>query len=252
MNPSDALQKQRLIDGECDEAELRSLLLEAENQPEGWRQIATAFVEDKFWQMQFRRTGTPIDDSQSVFSGQTRDFLAQTANQQPSASEIHQSFHPRVIRWLTMAAGLLLAAAFGYLLGTDQGQPIPDVPLVANHEKVPAGSGEEIDLPPTPMPKMTPASLKPDYHLQLPEAANPSNGVAFESEIPLYYVRSREQLNQIEQPDADRFKVAPEVLMQLSDRGFQMKQDLNFISGNLKDGRSFMIPVRTINFSPGQ
>ena len=252
MNPSDALQKQRLVDGECDEAELRSLLLGAENQPDGWRQIATAFVEDKFWQIQFRRSGTSNDDSQSVFNGQNQDLLDQTVNQQTPATQINRSFHPHAIRWLTIAAGLLLAAAFGYLLGTDQAQPMLDVPVVANHQEIPLGTGEEIAAAPTPLPKMTPASLKPDYHLQLPEAANPSNGVAFDSEIPLYYVQSREQLNQIEQPDADRFQVAPEVLLQLTDRGIQLKQDLNFISGNLKDGRSFMIPVRTINFSPGQ
>ena len=67
MNPSDLLQMQRLVDGECDEAELRSLLLDAENQPDGWRQIATAFVEDKFWQTQFRQTGTR-NDSQAILT----------------------------------------------------------------------------------------------------------------------------------------------------------------------------------------
>jgi hypothetical protein len=252
MNSSDALQIQRLVDGECDEAELRSLLLDAENQPDGWRQIATAFVEDKFWQTQFRRTGTRNDDSQSVLTGQEHDILEQTVNQQKSSAQLSRSFHPQVIRWLTMAAGLLLAVSFGYLLGTDQAQPVPGVPLVANHQEVPTGAGEEIASSPTPMPKITPASLKPEYHLQLPEADNPSNGVAFDSEIPLYYVQSREQLKQIEEPDHDRFQLAPEVLVQLADQGFQTRQDLNFISGNLKDGRSFMIPVRTINFSPGQ
>ncbi len=109
MNPSDSLQIQRLVDGECDEAELRSLLLDAENQPDGWRQIATAFVEDKFWQTQFRRTGTRNDDSPAVLTGQKHDVWEQTVNQPKSSAQLSRSFHPQVIRWLTMAAGLLLA-----------------------------------------------------------------------------------------------------------------------------------------------
>ena len=39
----------RLVDGDLTEAERRALLLRLENDPEGWRRFALAFLEDQAW-----------------------------------------------------------------------------------------------------------------------------------------------------------------------------------------------------------
>ena len=252
MNTPDSLQIQRLVDGECDEAELRSMLIETEKQPDGWKKIATAFVEDKFWQTQFQQFGTSCSGSQAAPLSPGEERLPSTVRTQTSSETSFNRFYPRSIRWLTLAASLMLAGMFGYLLGTSPLETATEMGLAAGHHETTPEPVAELASSTAQTPKITPAILKPDYHLQLPESTEDANGVAFESEIPLYYVQSPEQLNQIEEPEHDRFQLAPEQLVQLADRGIQMRQDLNFISGNLKDGRSFMIPVRTINFSPGQ
>ena len=250
MNPTDPLQLQRLVDGECDEAELRSLLADAVHQDAGWREIATAFVEDRLWQQQFRRTAASSSKATPADSEQVHH--KQPMNKQESQLRNARFGPPRSFRWLTMAAGLLLAVSLGYLLGTSPAHLSHEAPLVASHQPTTSLPVAKQESSPTPIPKMTPASLKADYHLQLPEAASDANEVSLGSEIPLYYVQSPEQLTLIEEPDPNRFRLSPEILLQLTDQGFQLRQDLNFISGSLRDGRSFMIPVRTINFSPGQ
>ena len=250
MNPTDPLQLQRLVDGECDEAELRSLLADAAHHEDGWREIATAFVEDRLWQQQFCRTAAGSGETSLL--GPKQALRIQPLSRQASRIPDTRFRQPRSIRWLTMAAAMLLAVSFGYLLGTDPAKPWNDAPLAASHQRTLPVPVAKQESSPTPVPKMTPASLKADYHLQLPEAAGGTNEVALDGEIPLYYVQSPDQLTLIEEPEPNRFRLSPEILVQLTDQGFQLRQDLNFISGNLKDGRSFMIPVRTINFSPGQ
>jgi len=39
----------RLVDGELADAERRELLIQLENDPDGWRQCALAFLEDQAW-----------------------------------------------------------------------------------------------------------------------------------------------------------------------------------------------------------
>ena len=157
---------------------------------------------------------------------------------------------------MVMAAILLVAATIGYMTSQIQNRSLPvssvteNVPPVSSPllaDSSPAISqlndGSSVD-----QPQMTQA----DYHLEFPEenlgelaSAGPVGPV------PLYSINSVEQLNQFnEQPNIPA--ISPEMLEQLAGSGYQMEQDVNYISGRLGDGRSFVVPVRTIRFLPGQ
>lgn len=91
-----------------------------------------------------------------------------------------------------------------------------------------------------------------DYHLELPEeqlgelaSAGPV------APVPLFTVKNAEQWKRLNK-QRNQSAISPEMLKQLTGSGYQMEQDINYISGRLVDGRSFVVPVRTIRFLPGQ
>lgn len=249
MDPKDPLTLQRLIDGECHLAEIRALLANAADHPEHWQHIATAFVEDQIWQRQFQsQVCTPVIEPAP---GEITDTDPQSKPIEKLRPLTDWSHSFNRIQWLAMAACLMLAAMTGYFVGQDRdGAFDSSTEKVAGNSVLPANPALNTGL--TPTPKFTPASLKADYSLQLVDGQGTPQGSILDGEIPLYAVNSREQLNQFRQPQEDQFHVSPETLQQLAGQGFQVRQNVDFISGNLKDGRTFVVPVRTINFLSGQ
>jgi hypothetical protein len=281
MNDINPLDLQRLVDGECDDAEIRSLLTDAESNPENWRAMASAFVEDQVWQKQFRSDGTPsvkgktptdsgpshsntqrpamdnsiaateISQKVSTKDDQTTDHqndyvddnLSHRMNARPGSRRRSSS---NLYNWLAVAAGLAIAGMVGYIAGSDR-PAIPDfVPVASVPQASPLGAAENsIAAVPTPSPEMTPA-----YHLQLPEGEANQAGLA--GEVPLFLIQSREELAQFKQPKWQHIQMPPHLLKQLKVKGFQMNQNVDFVSGKHSDGRAFVVPVRTINFTPGQ
>ena len=155
-----------------------------------------------------------------------------------------------------MAASLLAAAMIGYMANQIQNRNIPspeiaaDTPRVTSEPQVAKSSPDNN----APGPKLTPASLQPAYHLEVPQdnehfpdlaAAGPV------APIPLYGIGNAEQLKQFNLERAPA-NFPPEMVRRLNGTGYQMQQDIHFISGRLSDGRSFVVPVRTIRFLPGQ
>jgi hypothetical protein len=96
---------------------------------------------------------------------------------------------------------------------------------------------------------MTPASA--DYSMKLvDENGDREDNALYNREIPLYLVESKDQMEQVAERNREQMQLPPELMTVLSERGAQMRQD--FVSGSLRDGRTFVIPVRTIKFSAGQ
>ncbi len=287
MNDINPLDLQRLIDGECDDAEIRSLLTDAEGNPENWRAMASAFVEDQVWQKRFcsdtnpsGKSKTPTgagsnsvepntaipqppvkvsesrqaDESAPNDSGQTnldvanrnQDFVDQANDHSAKhrASQIKNS--PGLYNWLAVAAGLAIAGMVGYIAGSDR-PTIPDFVPVANIPQVAPSANQQIAAAPTPPPQMTPA-----YHLQLPQDQTDASQAGLDGEVPLFLIQSREELDRFKKPNWQHIQMSPLLLKQLKIRGFQMNQNVEFVSGKHNDGRAFVVPVRTINFSPSQ
>ena len=60
----DGLAIDRLVDGELDDTERRELLLRLENDPEGWRRCALAFLEDQSWRKALAGLASPSSGSE--------------------------------------------------------------------------------------------------------------------------------------------------------------------------------------------
>ncbi len=273
MNPVDPLILQRLIDGECSADEIRSTLALAEQHPDLWPAIAMALVEDRAWQRQFQREtpkpglalgsdrvaasgpGNGASTLGIVVDGSPRNStLSARLNSNLNHSIAIRSTVPSTLvrlNRLALAACALLAAMLGYVAGQNFPSANPPGELLADADTAKPASkslDNQVAAAPVATPKITPASLQADYHLQLPndERSNLSG------DIPLYNVQSMEQWKQLSQPTDDQFQLSQEMLADLKARGMRVRQDVRFLSGNLQDGRKFIIPIRSINFSPGQ
>src|SRR5271167_4761222 len=126
---SSAEQQQfdRLVDGELSEADRRSLLVQLEHQPDGWRHCALAFLEAQCWKAELGEMFT------SVGSGAARTALVS----QPGQIGRWQSWRQFAATTLTIAAGFLIAMVV--LRGTWFGGPhhSPGSPVKSVIKQVP-------------------------------------------------------------------------------------------------------------------
>ena len=111
--------------------------------------------------------------------------------------------------------------------------------------------------------RTTLASYEPDHQLETKNIVSASMG-KHNNSIPLYDIGrlNPEQLANLRGDDraareAMFSRVLPrslsqELVQQLQQSGGMVDQNLEFISGRLDDGRSYLIPYRTIRFLPGQ
>jgi hypothetical protein len=256
MKSIDPLLLQRLVDGELDPPQIQQILADATTAPEQWQEIAVGFVENQTWDrafQSFESGNSTLPTAADAVAADERvadeDAIRQT---KPSSGSIHRRSRPS---WLVLAASLLAAATIGYMVNHIQNRDLPSSNL-AKETLEPSEPllASKIPDSQTPNPQMTPAMLQPDYHLEVPQdneylrdvmAAGPV------APVPLYRIGNAEQLKLLNQQRAPA-KLPPEILQDLAGSGYQMQQDIDFISGRLDDGRSFVVPVRTIRFVPGQ
>jgi hypothetical protein len=104
--PSDPVDERlfdRLVDGELADAERRELLLSLEQQPDGWRRCALAFLEAQSW----REAVSPFTGA--AFGGPAT----------PTPVLPQRKLHPSRLaaRWIGLAAGVALAFVLGWWIG---------------------------------------------------------------------------------------------------------------------------------------
>ncbi len=237
MNLIEPLQLQRLVDGELDFEETRRLLQLAEREPATWREIATTFVENRIWQSEF------VDRSS------TRQDISVI---QPRDSKFKSNADVGLPRswWMSLAASVALALSVGFLLGhrsfdsnsvTDGTVGMTDIDQ--HDDSISAETtpfdlaqadrhGDKLDLQPAV------------YHMQLQDQ---TGNQFLDSEIPLYAAKQTDDLRLLQ--DA---KIPDSIREQASDSGYQVRQDIRYVSGRLVDGRQFVIPIRNYLFSPHQ
>jgi len=92
----------RLVDGSLPDAERRTLLLRLDNEPDGWRRCALAFLEAQAWREAF----APLAISAASVPAPTTLRVAASASK-PSRI---------AARWTALAAGLMAAFALGWTL----------------------------------------------------------------------------------------------------------------------------------------
>ena len=245
MKSIDPLQVQRLVDSELDDVQVQQMLTDAKETPEHWREIAIGFIENQTWSRAFRNR-----DASSEFRGGHDSVVSHAKSSKTHSSQ----WSPNYSR-LAMATSVMLAATIGYMLSQIQNRSLPvssieNVPPVSSPLLAEDASATSQDIRDSfaTGPQLTQA----DYHLEVPqEHLGDLASAGPVAPVPLFPINNVEQLNQFTNQTRTP-AISPEVLRQFAGSGYQMEQDVNYISGRLGDGRSFVVPIRTIRFRQGQ
>lgn len=265
MKPIDPLQLQRLVDGELDATQVQSILGDAASLPDQWRDIAIGYIENQLWHRTFQ-TGeaTEVEPRRSELVGgdladsttniETDELDARSGSLNRSKPALRRPFY---FSRFTLAASLLVAATIGYMTNQITHRTIPPVRLADNQPQPLADESlARSNLAPS-RPAAVPSQpqiTQADYHLEVPQDSEPFKdlvGDGSATSIPLYRIGNKRQLNELNERRKEPV-LPPEILKRLASSGYQMEQHVEFISGRLANGRSFVVPVRTIRFVPGQ
>jgi len=258
----DELTLQRLIDGELSHEQVRQLLAEAEfgDDPANWKKIALAFAENQMFERAIGQNESTVSDRSMVVELPKRSVTGQT---QTTAQPIRGNRSARNSWWpAVLAASLLLVLTVVYQV-SEVSPKIDDHSVVhsptAAHSPNSVPDSRSIES----FDRMTLASYEPDHQLKAKEINAASIG-KHNSSIPLYDIGrlNPEQLASLRGDDRAAREAmfsrvlpqsfSPEVVQQVQQSGGMVDQNLEFISGRLDDGRSYLIPYRTIRFLPGQ
>lgn len=235
----DENELQKLVDGELDLPTTRQLLTSLDPNSDQWRQIATAFVEDRIWQRSFQElenNANPanIDSPKPKTAAEVNSDRTSTSAGFPS--------------WLALAAGLLLAAGVGYFAGSGVSfNGFTDQADVKNSIAISSGTANFSDDDWVNRRDVAPTKLTPEYELELTNAM----GVG-KSSVPIYSARRLNQLPQSHRNALIASGPSEQDIQRLQQSGYRLQRDVDYLSGRLKDGRSFVVPVQTISVSSGQ
>ncbi len=201
---------QRLVDNQLTDLQRRQLLLTAEQQPELWRQLAVAFIEDRVWSAAI--AGPPA--GQSWLHADELPPADKPSLEQPTTSLFQKPW------WIALAAAALLTLTVAVRLAVE-----PDAAAVG-----PAPPGV------TQVPPGNPAAADQPYMLQVNDNL----------QVPLYQELNplREHLTRVD-PQSD-----PALQGILRNPGLSIRPDVRYIRGIAPDGRSFVVPVQQFRIQP--
>lgn len=266
MSQFDAITLQRLIDGELDLEQVQGLLQVAEADPESWKTIAVAMIEDQLWERSMRQhmAVLKLDETlPSTDAPQAPKDATQTDPQIPSTNAktgpvLGGSFKfPN--RWF-MAAILIASIGIGFVLaqlfGQSGGANLSRMANTSAKQASHAAAYLAANLSAPTQPKSTVSAVaeyKPEFHLEFPSGSQLSEaGVGPRNPVPVFRVSNADQLRQYRQKQEQRQPVPREFYQQLQREGYQVEENIEFVSGNLDNQRSFIVPVRRVRLLPGQ
>jgi len=239
------LQLQRLVDGQLDRSQIQQLLGEAQQHPELWQQIASAFVEDQIWKAEIEDCFSATTES---VVGSVATSTATALNSAPSVAvnEIEQPVHastqnhpqtaPARFKLLfSLAAATLIGLWLGNQLGNNKGNNSGAAnQVVENTGTVGENSANMKTAKTVPSPGFT---FKPVQHVSIGDAGR----------IPLYTLADAQEMGMT--------FAEPELPQDLVDKyqrqGYHLKQNTSYISGHTKNGQQIVVPVRSISLNPG-
>jgi hypothetical protein len=206
----------RLIDGELSDAERREILLLIENEPEGWRRCALAFLEDQA----FRKALAGVASAGEKVKHLASDSLAPPRTRNRNLWLRHVPIAASLIA-LTFAAGF---AAGGLTTPT----PGPEIA----RSKAPEPSIHKPETPPKPADE----SIREVGTIDLVDG---SSGEGAVQRIPIYSGPGLDDRWLKSQPST-----VPEYVRTRWEReGYQVKESRKVVSVILDDGRKVSIPV---------
>ena len=255
----DPLEVQRLVDGEQNAESHRRILNMAEQNPDCWREIALAFLEDQQFRlaMQNRLSETAlIPGLETPTPGQEKQHLA--PSRKPDALQANW------VRFFAISTVVLLSCFIGFQIGQSgsspiertvagkspvgergiQAEPADGMNPGAGMKLVDQTSVREDSMPPDPM-NTTEQYVRNASMADL-QNANISLEDAQGNQMSLPMVDFQQGQRYINQ------RVPEQMRARLLDSGYNVNENIRYISGRLSDGRQIVLPVKSYRFSLGQ
>lgn len=257
---------QKLVDGELENDQIRSLLRAADQvggdgDQTHWKQMAVAFAENQLIQRSFGEFNAALGSLPS--STESNDSLSTS----PARKKAAVGAGNRAAWSFVLAASLLIAIALllQNLASNDATLTTPGVAKsgIANPSDTDVVSGDN-GKPLLPFDHRTLVAIAPDHQLN-PDQLPSDFGRKGQRQVPLYDAKrfDRRQLNQLRSSDSAAKQawfdqVVPtgsfndQMVADYEKAGMLVDQEIEFLSGRLEDGRSYMIPYRSVRFTSGQ
>ena len=227
--PLDPVVLDRLVDGELPEAQRRELLTSLEQQPEGWRRCALAFLEAQSWGQSLGEwVRTPAQSAQLASAAPAPPQPAAVAR--PAAS------------WGSWKSLLAMAASFLITFTLGMGLQRMWNNQASTRGPAPAGPTSPDAVAAVPNPGTNPASDVQTVQV----AVDGMNGQPQTFNVPLVDVSQAPQaLFQQHQP------VVPDNIRRaLEQSGRQVRQQRQYYPVTLPDGRQVIVPVDQVEVVP--
>lgn len=248
----DPIQLQSLVDGESTIAERRAFLSQCEGNPQQWKTLALALLEEQQFRKQFTQIGVKQQDPKNPLPSDNFGSIGNPSTLKPEPLNVLPTYGlgnagvpggSVQSRWSTwgpvLAAGLL--AVMGFVGGrTFSGltRESPSSDLVANTQVV----GE---LPRTPtMEQKSPISLVADsdpYH-GMPETDLRVRLPSTDYEIPIFDATNFDPTIALAKQEIE----IQELNKRLRKQGFEIDMKPEYVTGKLQDGRQVIVPVHQV------
>lgn len=248
----DAAMLDRLVDGELNDRQYRELLLRLDNQPDGWRRCALAFLEAQAWRREMRMLRVEED------------------HEEARADEVRApARRRRFAEWsLAVAAGFLIAWSLGPLLprdaltwpagaehGSNQVAPGPSLTRDALTASRPIGNTTSVEQPASAgadrvdeetalqiagMPEPS------DLNIESAETEIVRDAAGQEWEIPVAAWSSQhaQWLNE----EASAFPA--ELARALESLGTRIRRQRSLLPLETRDGRRVVVPIERVEITP--
>ena len=211
-----------LVDGELSEADRRTLLLQLEHDPDGWRRCALAFLEAQCWKTELGRIAH--SPPEAVGAGPARAASA------PPVVPLgrRQSWRQYAAMTLTMAASFLIALVVGLgLRGNWSGG--------SSH----LGGVLEPAILPVASSGPAAASAANDWEMVTLAGSRSSDGQAETFRVPALRRDTLDENLLDNVPDA----ISPELQQAFEQSGHRVVQEREIVPVEMKDGRRLVVPV---------
>lgn len=251
----DPIQLQSIVDGESTVAQRRAFLSRCEGNPQQWKTLALALLEEQQFRKQFAQVGAKPDqrlEPKNLLPRETKVSAENPSSISPEPLNVLPSYglgnagvpsgnvHSRWSTWgPVLAAGLL--AVMGFVGGrTFSGltQELPPSDLIANTQVV----GETPRTPTTE--QKSPISLVADsdpYH-GMPETDLRVRLPSTDYEIPIFDATNFDPTIALAKQEIE----IQELNKRLRKQGFEIDMKPEYVTGKLQDGRQVIVPVHQV------
>lgn len=237
--PPTSLDPQRLdllVDGELSEPERRQLLMRLDQEPDGWRRCALAFLEAQSWRGALGYLFQAAGGSQGRDTGET-PVAPEESLASPAAKRQRR---PRPGTWLAMAASFLAALTLSLIVQDRwQGEPTGSKPAAQGVAQ--GGAAGRESAAPLPREPRSPGDRRWETVTLVSDGERPQR-----IDVP---VRQRDSfdggwLRRLPAP------MPPEVREALERLGHRVRHHRELLPIDMGDGRRLILPVDEIEVDP--